>query len=329
VSILRVALMSKIQGRAQESLSENVRVWLRQKWIDVPLPTSTTSVVRLNGGVVVREKYSKSTTVHGVFRIWASKAVARAREADAVHVELLALMEDLRLVWHFAGGYPIRTRAFSNHQKIRKRLFEREHGHPPLSSALHMQISIVGAYQKMPLRDAVSLLRGLARLPGSEGESDEHKLVLWTCLKAFYAATVAEGPIERFIRAFPALDLLASTHYGRPELSAGTKRALQDIRHFLTRRRAQLGQRALEVLRGGLKVAALQDKFEAFVMTRLPQEARLLSDSFRKYNRLRNDVFHKARFDAIDAAAAEATRQLLEQCLRAELRGILEKARMD
>lgn len=321
--------MNKPQWKPQRKAKEKIKVSLRQKWIDVPLPTMPTSVVKLNDGVVVREQYSASSTVHGVFRIAASKAVTRARDVDAVHGELVALVEDLRLVWYFAGGYPMRSRASSNHRKVRERLFEREHGHPPLSSALYATVNVLGAYQKMPLRDAVSLLRGLARLRGSEGESDEHKLALWTCLEAFHAATVTEAPIERFMRVFPALDLLASTHYGKPKVNAGTKKALQDMHHLLTARRAELGARALDVLRGGLKVAALQDKFEAFVKARLPQEADLLADSFRKYNRLRNDVFHKARFDAIDAAAAEATRQLLEQCLRAELGAILRKTSAD
>lgn len=321
--------MSRLEGDANETPGESVEVSFRQEWIDVPFPTTPAAVMKLNGGVVVREEYSPSSSVDGVFVVVASKAVTRARDVDAVHRELLALVEDLRLVWDFAGGYPIRTPAASNDQIVREHLFEREYGHPPFSAPLLIKFDVIGSYRQMPLKDAISLLRGLARLPGSAGESDEHKQALWTCLEAFHAATIAEGPIERFMRAFPALDLLASTHYGQPKLNQAAKSVLKDIRRFLANSRSLLGERAVEVLRDGLKVAALQDKFEAFVKARLPQEAHLLTDSFRKYNRLRNAVFHKARFGAIDASAAEATRQLLEQGLRAELGVILEKSRAD
>jgi hypothetical protein len=87
-----------------------------------------------------------------------------------------------------------------------------------------------------------------------------------------------------------------------------------------------LGARAVQALSNGLRVAALRDKFEAFVKDRVPQEAQALTESFRRFNKLRNDVFHRARFGAIDSEAAEETRKLLERCLQAELELMLERA---
>jgi hypothetical protein len=318
--------MSNVEAEANETPGERIEVSFRQEWIDVPSPAAPAAVMKLDGGVYVREEYSPSPIVHGVFIVVASKAGTRASDVKAIHGELLALMEDLRLVWYFSGGYWIRTPAESNFESVRDRLFEAEHGHPPFSASFLHTCNVIGPYRQMPLRDAISLLRGLGKL--NADAPDEHKSALWTCLEAFHAATVAAGPTERFMRAFPALDLLASTHYGEPQLDPGAKSILRHIHGLLKKGRSQLGERAVEVLRGGLKVAALRDKFEAFVKDRLPQEAQALTDSFRKYNQLRNDVFHKARFGAIDSDAAEATRQLLERCLQAELGLILEKARV-
>ncbi len=319
--------MSTINGQASEPPAERVEASFRQEWIDVPSPTTPGANVTLEGGVFVREEYSPSSTVHGVFLVVASKAATRASDVTAIHQELIALMENLRLVWYFAGGYWIRTPPDSNFESVSDRLFEAEHGHPPLSVSLPFSWRVIGPYRGMPLTDAIVLLRGLGRLGADT--PDDHKRALWTCLEAFHAATIAPGPVEKFMRAFPALDLLASTHYGEPQLDPGAKSVLRHIRNLLNKSRSLLGERAVDVLRGGLKVAALRDKFEAFVKDRLQQEVQVLNDSFRKYNLLRNDVFHEARFSAIDNDAAEATHQLLERCLQAELGLILEQARGD
>jgi len=320
--------MSTGEGEVGGAPRGNVEVSFRQEWIDVASPASS-AAIGLDGGIVVREEYLPSPTVHGVFVIIASKAATRARDVEAIHGELLKLMEDLRLVWYFAGGYPIRAHAASNHESIRDRLFEAEHGHPPCSQSFLHTRNVRCPYRQMPLRDAVSLLRGLGRLPSGAGEPDEHRQALWTCLEALHAATIAAGPVERFMRAFPALELLATTHYGDPKLSPAVKGVLCHIRRIIAESSELLGARGVDVLKGGLEVTALRDKFEAFVKDRLPQDTQVLAESFRTYNRLRNNVFHKARFSAIDADSAEATRQLLEKCLEAELGPILEEARRE
>ncbi len=318
--------MSTGDGEVGGTPRGNVEVSFRQEWIEVASPANS-AAIGLDGGIVVREEYLPSPTVHGVFVIIASKAASRACDVEAIHGELLKLMEDLRLVWYFAGGYPIRARAATNHESIRDRLFEVEHGHPRFSESLLISWNVIGPYRQMPLKDAVSLLRGLGRLPGGAGEPDEHRQVLWACMEALHAATVAAGPVEKFMRAFPALDLLATTHYGDPKASPPVKSVLRHIRRIIAKSSAILGARGVDALRSGLNVVALRDKFEVFVKDRLPQDTQVIAESFRSYNQLRNDVFHRARFGAVDADSAEATRQLLEKCLEAELGLILKETR--
>jgi hypothetical protein len=222
--------MIDVEKRASQIPSERVEVFFRQEWVDIRPPMAPAAVIHLDGGVCIRETYTQTPSVHGVFTVLASKAASRARDVKAVHDELLALMEDLRLVWYFSGGYWIRTPAESNFESIHARLFEAEHGHAPFTESLLHKWNVIVPYRQMPLLDAIGLLRELGRL--NPISPDEHKSALWTCLQAFHAATVAVGPTERFMRAFPALDLLASTHYGEPALNPSARSVLRHIRNL-------------------------------------------------------------------------------------------------
>lgn len=106
--------MIDVDGRASQIPAERVEVFFRQEWVDVPPPAAPAAAIQLDGGACIREAYTQTPSVHGVFTVLASKAVSRASDVKAVHDELLALMEDLRLVWYFSGGYWIRTPAEGN-----------------------------------------------------------------------------------------------------------------------------------------------------------------------------------------------------------------------
>ena len=67
----------------------------------------------------------------------------------------------------------------------------------------------------------------------------------------------------------------------------------------------------------------MRDMFEAFVKEHFLGDATAMILAFRMCNKLRNDVFHEARYASVDRDAAETAYTLLDKCLRAELTSML------
>jgi hypothetical protein len=302
----------------QQRSGKRVEVYLEQGPVTVQSVTPPLRV-ELDNGVTLEERFFGGPSASANFRLTASKEVFNVSEVHPTYEVLEETMETLRLIWPFAGGSRVEGPIVSNHERIfREFLAEQGKGH--ISSSWSLPVEWGSTYEGMPLSKAVSLLRKLGKLPGDRTPREDRDS-LWLCIEWYEMATIARRPLDKFMKAFPPLDLLASTHHQEAyQRSQEVEEVLGQIKKIIDDNRSILGERTARALRSKLmEELSLRDMFEHFLNQRFPAEANQLADAFARLNKIRNEIFHEARHEAIDREGAETACRLLYKSLRGTL----------
>jgi hypothetical protein len=301
----------------KQARDKRIEVYIEDGPVRVEAVTPPVSI-ELGHGVRLDERFYGDDERTGKFRLTGSKLVAEAGEVGPAYGLLKDVMERIRLIWPFAGGTRLLGALVSNHERVCEEFLE-EQGQHRVSRKCTMPISISGTYSTMPLAKAAAILHQLGKLPGEKPMVDRQK-ILWLCVEWYEMASAAGNSLDKFVKSFPPLDLLASTHFEETfQRAEAVQCVLDQLAKVIADHEGTLPPRVSEVLQSNLRDVGLRDKFEEFVRAKFPSDAEALAETFSELNRIRNALFHMARYGAIDEAKAEATRQLLWRSLLGEI----------
>jgi hypothetical protein len=301
-------------------MSKRLVVYFEQTPVRVLRPTAP-AVIELGQGMFAEETFLGTETNEGKFTLTVHKLVSAAEEVDPADKLLRATLEDLRLVWPIAGGSGVVPAFISNAEDLYAE-FLKERDQHRVSRSFGLGVESGCTYRTMPLNRAVELLRELGRLPTAGQPTNRAQDKLWLCIQWYDMASAAETALDKFMKSFPPLDLLASMSSRRSVYCSHTANILFEIlRAIVWLFKPLVERRVAEVLLGTLEAnrlntETLADKGEALIKEKLPpEEVGHWIRRFGELYKLRNKLFHGAKNQAIDGKAAEDTRTLLAKCL--------------